>query len=214
MTVAVFAMGMMFESSFKLRDSNYQRNANEGGFKGSENDTRDKITDWLLVACNIFLVGFVFVQIRDSRKSSERQLRAYVYIEKTRIEKGPKEWKVKFTIKNFGQTPAHRVRIKYDILTVDWNEAGTAVPVPSEPSLALGSMGPVTDFYDLYGSAENATLDEVTDGTKAIYLNGVITYDSVFELGLQSPFRYYVGGDMGWDGPGEMCADEEGNDAT
>lgn len=79
----------------------------------------------------------------------------------------------------------------------------------------LGSMGPLTDHFGLTAPlVENATLREIKDGRKAIFLVGTITYDTVFGTGFTSDFRYYVGGDMGWDGPGELNADTTGNGAT
>ena len=59
----------------------------------------------------------------------------------------------------------------------------------------------------------NATEDELENCSKAIYLVGKISYDTVFAKGLTTDFCYRVGGDMGWDGPGQMNADETGNHA-
>ena len=59
---------------------------------------------------------------------------------------------------------------------------------------------------------KDATLEEIKNRTKAIYLLGTITYETVFGKPFYTNFRYYVGGDITWEA-GEMNADEEGNDA-
>jgi hypothetical protein len=75
-------------------------------------------------------------------------------------------------------------------------------------------MGPLTDYFAITPPPfQGPTKAEISDASKAIYLVGTITYDTVFGRGLTTNFRYYVGGDIGWE-PGEMSADEEGNTAT
>ena len=91
-------------------------------------------------------------------------------------------WAVTFKIKNFGQTPAHNVRVSYIAEAVNWVD-GLPAAIPVLPDAEkLGSMGPVTDVFDMeLPPLQNvATLDEVTDGNKAIYLVGKITCDTLF----------------------------------
>ena len=57
-------------------------------------------------------------------------------------------------------------------------------------------------------------MQDIIKGRKAIYLTGVITYDTVFQKDRTTAFRFYVGGDMDLDSAGEMSADDIGNDAT
>lgn len=62
------------------------------------------------------LAVFAFFQVRDSRRSSERQLRAYVCVVSAARE-GPHGKVMTFAIgiKNTGQTPAYNVRLKSGI---------------------------------------------------------------------------------------------------
>jgi hypothetical protein len=150
-------------------------------------------------------------------QTAERQSRAYVYVEKTRIKRIGDEWQIRFRLKNLGQTPAHSVSVAYAVGAVDCpKDKAAEPPVPGAPE-DIGSVGPIGNFFEMVVDAfpiQNATEDELRNGTKAIYLVGTVTYDTVFAKGFTTNFRYHVGGDIGWEGPGEMDADETGNDVT
>jgi hypothetical protein len=175
----------------------------------------EKYHDFSLFIATAALAGVVVWQIREAKSSSQRQLRAYVFLEKTKIETTKGKWSIWFKIRNFGQTPAHRVVLIYTAQAVDWANNGPAQVPVLDMTEELGSMGPLTDNFELTAPPiGNAPLREIKVGGKAIYLIGTIRYDTVFHTGCTSDFRYYVGGDMGWDGPGEMNADITGNGAT
>jgi hypothetical protein len=147
------------------------------------------------------------------RWSAMRQLRAYVYLDNAYFEQHGADWKITYVIKNFGQTPAHKVKVTEAAEVVDWNAGAPIVPVASY-QFNLGVMAPGGDFFeneaDLKGTA---TLNDLTYGTKAIFLVGRIDYRDIFKKKQWSTFQYYIGGAMGCSGR-EMCADEDGNDAT
>jgi hypothetical protein len=117
--------------------------------------------------------------------------------------------------KNFGQTPAHNVRLISIAKIVDWRN-GKPVEIPDPNHVeTVGSMAPSGDYFEFEEKIEGvATFADVSNGNKAIYLVGTIIYDTAFETDKRTTyFRYYIGGDMGCSG-NEMCADNEGNDAT
>jgi len=153
--------------------------------------------------------------------TAERELRAYVYVEKTNI-KFQGGWNIEYRLKNFGKTPAHNVRLISIAKVVDWNGGNPEIPVPNHVE-TVGSMAPQGDFFDFTEELEGrADFDEIKNGSKAIFLVGSIIYDIVFEPSRRTTdFRYYVGGDMNCDDfgkmnttGGEMFAASEGNDAT
>lgn len=77
-------------------------------------------------------------------------------------------------------------------------------------------MAPSGDYFEFEEKLEGvASLADVRDGGKAVYLVGTIIYDTAFETGRRrtTDFRYYIDGDMGCEDH-EMYADSEGNDAT
>ncbi len=153
-------------------------------------------------------------QLALAKSSSERQLRAYVYIEKTPIKVDLEIWSVTFNVKNFGQTPAHNVVVRYAFQVVKCeNKKPIDIPEPHE-TVCLGSMAPLTDFYEIDAQVRDVSFLSIKNGEIAIYLTGSVNYDTVFAQDQVTHFRYLVGGDVGWSGPSEMTADDTGNDAT
>ena len=153
--------------------------------------------------------------VKGADKTAERQLRAYVYIEKTNFEfTADGLFKVKYQIKNFGQTPAHNVSLLSIVQVVDWKHGNPSIPVPDRIE-TIGSMAPREDYFWFDDELDVATTREGTErGDKAIFLLGTIVYDVAFEMSArETNFRYYIGGDIGTDGD-EMSAASIGNDAT
>jgi hypothetical protein len=59
--------------------------------------------------------------VKGADRTAERQLRAYIYVEKTNFRSlVPQGWEITYRIKNFGQTPAHNVRLFSIAKVVDW----------------------------------------------------------------------------------------------
>lgn len=182
---------------------------------------RLKVTDTLVAGFTalLFIATLALYQatrnlVLGADRTAERQLRAYVYVEKTHLNYEKGHWEHSYRIKNFGQTPAHKVRLASRTEAVDWKSGRPVLPKPTQVE-ELGSMAPNGDFFDnenkVYGAATEA---ELVKGSKAIYLVGSIRYQTVFgDLEHVTNFRYYVGGDMEYSS-GEMSADDEGNDAT
>jgi hypothetical protein len=153
-------------------------------------------------------------QLDYLRESSERQLRAYVHVEEAPIRFSNDVFTVEFRIKNFGQTPAHSVWVNYAFEAVPCKDKEPVrIPVPDD-NYSLGSIAPLTDFYQLDAEVRDVSLPSVADGDCAIYLVGTITYVTVFNRTRQTNFRYLVGGEIGWEDESEMSADDNGNDAT
>ncbi len=180
-----------------------------------------KITETFVALFTAFLFFATWALYKATRnlvlgadRTAERQLRAYIYVEKTDLSYVNGAWKHSYRIKNFGQTPAHKVKLTSRTQAVDWNGGSPSIPQPTNVE-NLGSMAPNGDFFDnenkIYGSATEA---ELRSGTKIVFLVGKITYLTVFNSTERfTDFQYYVGGSMGYTG-GEMFADDKGNDAT
>jgi hypothetical protein len=183
---------------------------------------RLKVTDTLVAAFTAFLFAATCALYRATRnlvigadKTAERQLRAYVYVTKTKLTFNPTTgvWDHSFRIKNFGLSPAHDVRLAYKTQVIEWNDGNLTRPAPDE-AIELGSMAPSGDFFDNDPSVdEPVTIEELRNASKAVYLNGWITYETIFGRNHRTNFCYYVGGDCPYSG-GEMYADNAGNDAT
>jgi len=122
---------------------------------------------------------------------------------------------VTFSTKNFGLTPAHNVKVKFAFESVRCKDDLSPVqePIPDE-DYSLGSIAPLTDFYELDAEVKDVSLDSISNGDYAIYLVGTITYDTVFNRSCVTNFRYLVDRETGWKDEDEMSADENGNDAS
>jgi hypothetical protein len=183
------------------------------GYRLKVTDTLVALFTGLLFVATMFLYRATKGLVAGAENTAQRQLRAYVYIEKTNFKITGSTWKITFRIRNFGQTPAHNVTLRSAACAVDWNGGNPEIPVPanSEP---LGSMAPSGDFFDNESAIENISVDDVGNGNKAIYLVGTIEYDTIFDAPRRTTaFRYYIGGDAGCEGD-ELSADNNGNDAT
>jgi hypothetical protein len=154
------------------------------------------------------------IQRDQLKKTSERQLRAYVYLDNVWFKEiAPQKWEIKYRIKNVGQTPAHHVSVAEAVSIMNWNNGDVKLPEVPKHRVNMGSMAPQGDFYDSIANFDgHVTRTSLELGSKAIYLIGCIYYVDVFEEHRWSKFCYYVGGDVGCTGD-EMCADEKGNDA-
>jgi hypothetical protein len=154
------------------------------------------------------------LQREQFSKSSERQLRAYVYLENAWFKyRGSGTWEITYRIRNAGQTPAHHVSVAEEVRVVDWYNGNVKLPGLQGLNSPLGSMAPLGDFYDNTASSSVlVTKAELDSKSKAVYLLGCIHYTDVFEKQHWSKFCYYFGGDVGYVGK-EMFADHKGNDS-
>jgi hypothetical protein len=191
-----------------------------------QNEHRDEIAsdifgirpgEWLLGLVTLMLWIATARLVKGTEATAERQLRAYVYIRKTNYAEPTTDapWTIKFRIENFGQTPAHNVRVISIAKTVAWNKGIPEVPTPNRVQ-TIGSMAPTGDFFDFEVIPEgDGNVDEIKNGSRAIFLVGTIIYDTVFEMKPRvTNFSYYVGGDVKFDDSDEMSASSEGNNAT
>ncbi|MGN6147216.1 MAG: hypothetical protein ACTHPD_01615 [Rhizomicrobium sp.] len=178
--------------------------------------------DWALTAAisaAIFtgvlaLIGMF--QTCDTRKSNERQLRAYVSViasgfDGTRTGKrGGPAFQIAF--RNAGQTPANNVRcwtgVKFrdDPLTTD-------LPPHPNPSLQRTTLGPQCETFGHGAKADPLTPAEVAAmqaGKEAVYFYGCINYDDVFGNPRETNFRLIFRGDRA----AQLEKHQDGNHAT
>jgi hypothetical protein len=114
-------------------------------------------------------------------KTAERQLRAYVYVDNAYFEQlGAITWRITYKIKNFGQTPAHNVRLVELAQVVEWNDGNPGIPQPTD-SVELGSIAPGGDFFENEARLQGyCRWQDLYSGATAIYLVGIIRYRDVF----------------------------------
>jgi hypothetical protein len=77
LTVAIFAMGMTFESSYRApSNQNTQANAEKGSGPEATNQSENKITDWLLVLFNGLLFGANLLLWRVTKTAADAAKKA------------------------------------------------------------------------------------------------------------------------------------------
>jgi hypothetical protein len=157
-------------------------------------------------------------QLAHLTETAQRELRAYVYVEDATFQLAETGvWKITTRIKNCGHTPAHRVQLTTIVKAVDWNDGNPEIPVVDADYLqSLGTLAPNGDYIDSEDSitTNEATVEEMRSSTKAIFLVGEITYETVFDKNPRvTDFRYLIGGHVGLEGK-DMFADHDGNDST
>jgi hypothetical protein len=157
------------------------------------------------------LVWVGYVQLRTTRA----QLRAYAFVESAHIEgvaigQTPR---ANVTIKNFGQTPAFRLR--------QWARMGfqsfpLVGPIPKTAEDTITAERPLAPggvFHVRLGRREidSETITALQNGTHAIFIAGEIFYRDIFNRRHQTNYCLFAGGPIGISG--EVADYELYNDA-
>ena len=138
-------------------------------------------------------------QYVESRRSSERQLRAYVLVEEARVESfGVGEHpKAIIRIKNFGQTPAYKLSQGANIgfLPFPPDREPPATKSDSDPESIIGPGG--VQYLLPCLNTEVMTqrkLDDIGKGTHALYVVGEIHYEDCFGHPRCTKYFFFSGG--------------------
>jgi hypothetical protein len=171
----------------------------------------------LLVLGTFVLAGVVVIQIRDARKSAERQLRAYVFAVKIRIEFAlGKEVVATLTVKNTGQTPAYdmvvNASLEYRILPVN-----SPISIVSSEEMSRTTLGPDQDVLLAIYSGQLLTADEsiaIANDRAIIFVYGQIKYRTAFKADQTTDFRFLFDRTCALIAKGTMRIAPTGNKAT
>lgn len=153
-----------------------------------------------------------------SEKTAERQLRAYVNISMAMAKPNGETFDYYIEAKNFGQTPAYNVRLKYGVELRDFPST-SPFTFPEGPVASSAVLPPGIPMHDAFTPAQVLGPNQRKDfneGRKAIYVIGTITYDDIFDKSEPrlTEFRYMFGGNVGIHPEGALCVCEQGNRAT
>lgn len=148
-------------------------------------------------------------QLTSATKAHERELRAYVNIDDVRIyfDPGHKRWESRVTFRNYGNTPAHDVRIFGVLELTEWPIIESALKQinkddPDASRFVLGPDACRTKTDEPYKatpldfgieSIRHATWEKPV--SKALVAHGKIFYFDVFGAEERvTEYRYYTGG--------------------
>jgi hypothetical protein len=192
--------------------------------------------DFWVAVFTFFLVGSTVLlwkatekSIEHARKSREHQIRAYVFVNLTELERKKVSkhnisavggfsitreptGRITYGYRNTGKTPAKNVRVAARAIiirrgnTLNLADAG-------DPRL-VGPLGPkdiLTDDIEGEGLTSGALVKPFMKGGEfEIHLHGRIDYDDEFADGRWTTFHTYIGGDVGYDKT--MHTHKDGND--
>lgn len=142
-----------------------------------------------LVLATAALCAITYLLVRLGHEQSETtraQLRAYALVAKASVvnlKEGEPEAIIK--IKNFGQTPARKIRVGMGIGTEKWPFAEFTWPVfdPSGNAKSVRVLGPNDDFVlrkRFPSPIDPGLVMAICDGTWAFWVTGKVVYEDVF----------------------------------
>jgi hypothetical protein len=154
-------------------------------------------------------------QLDHLEDSAERQLRAYIHVASTRVEKvdQPNDRSVTIAVKNYGRTPALMVRFRAGESVREWPLA-TNLPLPGDIQTGIEPLPPARESYmnipvSLLSPWEEG---ELKGGRAGIYAWGRIDYLDVFQRPHWTTFRLVCQGSGLKRGYMHTCPD--GNDCA
>jgi hypothetical protein len=150
----------------------------------------------VLAICAFVSVWLVLFQLLDARKSSKRQLRAYVFVAEVEvIGMDTNEARAAITIRNTGQTPAYDVTI---------STRAAAFSIAEVPAFEPASVG-IDSSRFVFGPDGHGRRDiplhpffgdssAFKGAVRALYVWGEILYRDAFGKPQYTRFRHVIGG--------------------
>ena len=146
------------------------------------------------------IVVFAYIQVRDARLSSERQLRAYVFprakaLTNYAVGETPS---LEITIKNYGQTPAYKLA---QVSTWGYQDFPLTERLPplensDEERRPLAPSDHILAWPTFQNPITSAQIAEIHNGKKALYFLGRIDYVDAFGARRWVTYCYYSGGNL------------------
>jgi cbb3-type cytochrome oxidase subunit 3 len=193
--------------------------------------TPDNITafsTFLLFIVTFFLGCIAYRQENTSR----RQLRAYVFVEKSQVEfiqlsgsynmvtnvsDFDRAVRTTLEIKNSGQTPAQDSQTFGQIDFQEWplDESKLKLIDFSNKGISKETLGPGNIRYKNDVININQTQwEQLNNGTHAIFVYGVIKYKDVFGETQTTHYRFFTGGEVKLSRGNGLLPHDEGNKAS
>lgn len=187
----------------------------------------ESLTGLFTVVLAISTIGLWVVTgrtLRHAERSSERQLRAYVTIISTEIEKVRVNFvpRAEIRIQNTGQTSAYDTYILNNMLVARRYPLPEGADLPAVqirfadgkigiPKCSHGVLGPsqtTATRGDSGGPLSPEDYAGITNGSRALYFYGFASYRDTFGKFWRLHFRYFVGGLAHMLGVDEMMVEK------
>jgi hypothetical protein len=156
-----------------------------------------------------------------AQESSERQLRAYVFIGPSQIRPvAPGAWPVAvINFKNTGQTPAYKMEAIISDLIFDEFKVGAnrLTPIDRTQQRTNESIGPGQERFiqtdEMKLQITQDMFNKLVAGTHAIFVHGEIRYRDSFCHDRRTLFRLFTGGPIKLSRGTFLAGHHDGNDA-
>jgi hypothetical protein len=189
-----------------------------------------KYGECLLFLATVVLAWTTWMLVKGAEKTAERQLRAYVLVDKATAFSANREGAIAFygsdtgrggqpleirsgyqpvaifEFKNFGQTPAHDVEMFGNAAIVPWPlklETLPEIDFSQNHSKQIIGPGGIRTKYDLFVEPHIITGEEyqgLTNERLAIFFFGEVRYLDAFGKRRVTRYRFFSGGQMGLRG--------------
>jgi hypothetical protein len=125
--------------------------------------------------------------------TARRELKAYVFLHTSRVfQLGPNgRPEARVTFKNYGKTPAYKVKLTLDC---GWAASFENLPQPPSTAVDVSTLGPDAEFTANTNDPSIPVLSaedyqSLIDGTQTLYVYGTIRYEDAF--GNQNRFQKF-----------------------
>jgi hypothetical protein len=178
-----------------------------------------KYGEWLLFLATMALFWATWQLVKGAEKTSVRQLRAYVFVVRAKIEdvEFAKTPLAKITFLNSGQTPAYNLTATVAIgYGPDNIPSGKFPNEPLAPTMSVMTVGAKQRIRHQITKAIPLSLTEATaigTGTGAIYVVGSIRYIDAFSKPRGTKFRLVYGANAQKRGDSRLDVCTEGNES-
>ena len=146
--------------------------------------------------------------------NARRELNAYVFVERWTLTPAPEGQPLKavVVIKNFGETPAYRLRISPGLVL------GSEEQIPSAQSgsgSVLGALGPGATYeVTMREKVTAADMEKVSAGRLKLFVFGRVEYEDAFKnTGRWMTFRVMAAGPPAGPELWKLISCEQGNDS-
>lgn len=216
--LGVMALGAYRDSLFEYPKNHYPK---YGRHQSSADEGVPRSTDkWMMWFTGVLAVSTVALWwstrglVIGAEKTAERQLRAYVLVDRAVME-GSSEAHVIF--RNSGQTPAYDVSYREGIAYREYPLLHGPLPEPKDSGSGAIPLAPGRELTAII-LANRSTYDEgIAQGrpedTRHLYIYGDIAYRDAFGEGRTTKFRL-VYRTLDRHTGTELVASAEGNEAT
>jgi hypothetical protein len=205
---------IVYQETLVIGDSHHEQ------YEQEEKPRNERLLLGATFLLAVFTAGLfvaTYCLVRESQKSSERQMRAYIFIEKREIEFIDGVPRINLVMRNEGKTPAHDVVVygHASIAPCPWNN----FPIEKSGKVRRSKevLGPNgwrdKQQVELTRDSYVANQGDIEASRMAVYAYGEITYRDAFGRDCWTKYRYFWNGDIHKRRKFGMAADSQGNEA-